>query len=120
MVRQTPSSTRTDTLLPYTTLFRSAVFLGAVATARVGLVGHHDLVNQRFVEVATENGVGRAERSGLTLVVQELEIHDAYAPFLAGALMAGRTTTSPPAWPGTAPLTSNRPRSASTRTTSRF
>src|SRR5690606_14848971 len=97
-----------------------AVFLGAVATACVGLVGHDDLVNQRFVEVATEDGVRRAESSGLTLVVQELEIHVAYAPFLAGALMAGRTTTSPPAWPGTAPLTNSRPRSASTRTMSRF
>src|SRR5690606_15788611 len=93
----------------------ASVILGAVATACVSLSGNDDLVNQRFVEVATENGVRRAESSGLTLVVQELEIHVAYAPFLAGALMAGRTTTAPPAWPGTAPLNNSRPRSASTR-----
>src|SRR3546814_20779842 len=28
MIRRPPSSTRTDTLFPYTTLFRSALFLG--------------------------------------------------------------------------------------------
>ncbi|CFP64115.1 Uncharacterised protein [Bordetella pertussis] len=40
-------------------------------------------MNQRFVEVATEDGVGCAERSGLTLVIQELEIH----------------LLTPPSWP---------------------
>ncbi|CFN67269.1 Uncharacterised protein [Bordetella pertussis] len=60
-----------------------AVLLSAVAAAGIGLEGHHDLVNQRFVEVATEDGVGCAERSGLTLVIQELEIH----------------LLTPPSWP---------------------
>jgi len=36
------------------------------------------------------------------------------------ALLAGRTITAPPAAPGTAPRTANRPRATSTLTTSRF
>src|SRR3546814_4044628 len=33
MIRRPPRSTRTDTLFPYTTLFRSAVLLEAIAAA---------------------------------------------------------------------------------------
>src|SRR3546814_16303079 len=42
MVRRTPSSTRSDTLFPYTTLFRSArvqVAVGDMVRGRVGVVG---------------------------------------------------------------------------------
>src|SRR5690606_10150461 len=53
-----------------------AIFLRTVAAARVGLEGHHDLVYQRFVEVAAEHSVGSGDGGrGLTLVVQELEFH---------------------------------------------
>src|SRR3546814_10556206 len=34
MIRRPPRSTRTDTLFPYTTLFRSLVLLGSVAIKR--------------------------------------------------------------------------------------
>src|SRR3546814_7330395 len=47
MIRRPPRSTRTDTLFPYTTLFRSQLFLGrysgvgpAVAAARAGYPDH--------------------------------------------------------------------------------
>src|SRR5690606_978655 len=54
-----------------------ATLLGTVAAAGIGLESNNDLVHKRFVEVATENGVGCGYRSGrLTLVIQELEFHD--------------------------------------------
>src|SRR3546814_7860868 len=39
MLRQPPSSTRTDPLFPYTTLFRSTVALPTVMTASLGTAG---------------------------------------------------------------------------------
>src|SRR3546814_18858932 len=36
MIRRPPRSTRTDTLVPYTTLFRSAQDIGAVVVDRIG------------------------------------------------------------------------------------
>src|SRR5690606_7210084 len=98
----------------------AAVLLGAVAHAGVGLVGHDDLVHQRFVEVAAEDLVGSSNGGrGLTLIVQELEFHGS-CPFLGVALTAGRTTTSASLWPGTGPFAGGSPRSASARTLSRF
>src|SRR5207237_6321901 len=54
-----------------------------------------------------------------TIGIDEFEIHD-QAPFCKGVLTDGLTTTWPPSAPGTAPLTSNSPRAASTRTTFSF
>src|SRR5690606_10291475 len=49
-------------------LDRAAILLGAVAATGIGLVGHDDLVYQRFVELATEDGIGRCDGgSGLSL-----------------------------------------------------
>src|SRR5690606_12332443 len=71
-----------------------AIFLGAITGTCVCLIGNHDLVNQRFVEITTEDCVRCADGCvRLTLIVQELKIHY-LAPF-ADILMAGRTTTSP-------------------------
>src|SRR5690606_30702215 len=51
-----------------------AVLLGTVATTGIGLESDDNLVYQRFVELATEHGVGCGNGgSGLTLVIQELE-----------------------------------------------
>src|SRR3546814_11916627 len=44
MIRRPPKSTRTDTLFPYTTLFRS----GIGATARRSAVGRHSVVVERL------------------------------------------------------------------------
>src|SRR3546814_2060782 len=38
MIRRPPRSTRTDTLFPYTTLFRSSAILFATATAAMGVI----------------------------------------------------------------------------------
>jgi hypothetical protein len=52
------------------------VFLFTVAAASIGLVSNDDLVDQGFVVVTAENGVGGSYvRGGLTLSVQELEFH---------------------------------------------
>src|SRR5690606_11704465 len=85
--------------------------LGAGATGVAG--GDDDLVDQVLAEIATEHCLGNRQLVGAT---RNGEFHRA-SPY---ALLAGRTITSPPGAPGTAPRTAIRPRSASTRTTSRF
>src|SRR3546814_13903776 len=62
MIRRPPRSTRTDTLFPYTTLFRSAHRLG---TARgedqvVRMVGKRP----RFVPARQQDRIARLEREG--------------------------------------------------------
>src|SRR3546814_8453142 len=49
MIRRPPRSTRTDTLFPYTTLFRSHQSLGRPATLHVGVCDDHRDV--RFLAV---------------------------------------------------------------------
>src|SRR3546814_14137115 len=57
MIRRPPRSTRTDTLFPYTTLFRSdASDLVAVGRHRVGVPGEHDPASP------TELGAGHEVR----------------------------------------------------------
>src|SRR5690606_7435819 len=76
-------------------------------------VGDDDLVDQVLAELASEHRLGNGQR---LFAVIDGKFHRA-AP---QPLLAGRTITSPPGAPGTAPLMAIRPRSASTRTTSRF
>src|SRR3546814_18503914 len=72
MIRRPPRSTRTDTLFPYTTLFRSAEHLLGLGTdrpdravARAGTVlAHRDhgrLVEHDALPADADEGVGRAE-----------------------------------------------------------
>src|SRR5690606_22892791 len=77
--------------------------------------GVHDLMNQVFLVLAAEHVVGDGDR---LLAIESIQFHG-WAPYFA-ALAAGRTITSPPGAPGTAPRIAIRPRSASMRTTSRF
>src|SRR3546814_15489310 len=56
MIRRPPRSTRTDTLFPYTTLFRSASALNSLSEALTGFVAH--LEGQVRIGFAT----GSAER----------------------------------------------------------
>src|SRR5690606_20376065 len=95
--------------------------LGRAGDFRAGLLGlgagtagiavrHDDLVDQVTAELAAEDLVGN--RHGLAAVVDG-QFHR-HAP-----LLVGRTITSPPGAPGTAPRTAIRPRSASTFTISR-
>src|SRR3546814_2582442 len=41
MIRRPPRSTRTDTLFPYTTLFRSSAAVKGTATSAYRFAGHH-------------------------------------------------------------------------------
>src|SRR3546814_20811040 len=50
MIRLPPRSTRTDTLLPYTTLFRSVVFICT------GICQHRDTMNQTYDKVVPRTG----------------------------------------------------------------
>src|SRR3546814_4876867 len=58
MIRRPPRSTRTDTLFPYTTLFRSAAILKGVPTGRrkhsKGLAAHdmRRLINHKLIDQA--------------------------------------------------------------------
>src|SRR3546814_11091660 len=72
MIRRPPRSTRTDTLFPYTTLFRAAEHLLGLGTdrrdravARAGTVlAHRDhgrLVEHDALPADEDEGVGRAE-----------------------------------------------------------
>src|SRR5690606_37669428 len=81
-------------------------------------LGHHDLVDQRDVRLDVEH-LGR-KLGGAGLLARGVEHvdglrHGSHAPFAAV-----RTSTTPPLGPGTAPLTSTRPLSASTACTVRF
>src|SRR5476649_371067 len=90
--------------------------------AAVGVVRHHDLVDQGLVVRAPEERFGSIDGlQRLALVVDDLEFHH-LAPFVAGlgalAFTLGRTITEPFLAPGTEPLIMRRERSASTRATS--
>src|SRR5690606_15758728 len=78
-------------------------------------IGHDDLMNERLVERRRERRVGELYRFAITV---QIDLH--FPSRGLPALTAGRTSTRPEIEPGTAPLTSSRLRSASTRTTSRF
>src|SRR3546814_20262581 len=54
MIRRPPKSTRTDTLFPFTTLFRSPAFLIAVLISSIGLVVLKlpvDTIGSRFPDI---------------------------------------------------------------------
>src|SRR3546814_16189466 len=61
MIRRPPRSTRTDTLFPYTTLFRS-FHPGSARTAGCG----HDPGSERSAHVAQAGWAGSSARAGLT------------------------------------------------------
>src|SRR3546814_12930537 len=75
MIRRPPRSTRTDTLFPYTTLFRSRLEpavsgLGAVHSPSTGIVDSHGLMLALL---------GDAENAGAMLIPN--------SPVLGGAIM---------------------------------
>src|SRR3546814_10274665 len=65
MIRRPPRSTRTDTLFPYTTLFRSIVFVGDVA--EIGDGDDDELMAGRLLERG-EFGIERRFLIGRNLV----------------------------------------------------
>src|SRR3546814_18779879 len=89
MIRRPPRSTRTDTLFPYTTLFRSA----AIADGRVGR-RHHDLAL-----VAEEPERAFAGLQNVGLLRRELEGNEARTLAVVGGRRdeAGAGPTGQPA-----------------------
>src|SRR3546814_15139532 len=84
MIRRPPRSTRTDTLFPYTTLFRSqfnsgtnggataAPELESVVASICAASGHSHAVNGRFKGGWTARHYGRPER-GINAIQMELD-----------------------------------------------
>src|SRR3546814_10042606 len=63
MIRRPPRSTRTDTLFPYTTLFRSQSY-----DSRSGPIFHFDLYRLERPEDAWELGIEEAFAEGISLI----------------------------------------------------
>src|SRR3546814_5871772 len=70
MIRRPPRSTRTDTLFPYTTLFRSNAFVGLVDNAKIGGLRLRIRVGTVGLRV---NEVQRAVQIFFTHPLQEVE-----------------------------------------------
>src|SRR3546814_3420226 len=82
MIRRPPRSTRTDTLFPYTTLFRSAIIEGF----RGGSTPQEEL---RYLYALSE--VRDAEQMARVLELSMTpEVRTQNAPFLIGACVANR------------------------------
>src|SRR3546814_15469151 len=60
MIRRTPRSTRTDTLCPYTTLFRSVEAAGQVAAARACLIGREAIAAEAVRPIWCQHRMRRA------------------------------------------------------------
>src|SRR3546814_9387773 len=92
MIRRPPRSTRTDTLFPYTTLFRSIAYLcdGANRYFRRTIAPQHVLWSYAGVRPLVDDGSGRPEAAtrGYRL---ELDAPDGEAPLLS--LFGGKITT---------------------------
>src|SRR3546814_11418948 len=83
MLRRPPRSTRTDTLVPYTTLFRSVEFDDDIARTHTGISGRTALL-----DIADHGALGVLQADGLGYVVGDgTDLHtDATACDLAVSL----------------------------------
>src|SRR3546814_7612280 len=77
MIRRPPRSTRTDTLFPYTTLFRSRHRILGINTSEAGQIMYVDTPGlHRGAKRAMNRSLNRAARSAISdvdLVVQVIE-----------------------------------------------
>src|SRR3546814_14484976 len=81
MIRRPPRSTRTDTLFPYTTLFRSAILDRASASlparSRTGLIGRNGAGKSTLMKAmigqieADEGGIEMPRRTRLGYIAQD-------------------------------------------------
>src|SRR3546814_20385947 len=65
MIRRPPRSTRTDTLFPYTTLFRSEATRPWAEPGNGGIVCHCELVTRREIEAALAGPLPARSLAGL-------------------------------------------------------
>src|SRR3546814_1883910 len=92
MIRRPPRSTRTDTLFPYTTLFRSVVELAAQVVvghgAAGGIAGDRHALDHRVRVVTQDVAILGGPRLGLVGVAEDVLLHAAVlgheAPLQAG------------------------------------
>src|SRR3546814_11591790 len=73
MIRQPPRSTRTDTLFPYTTLFRSEELPGGNSSEAVLVVEDDEAVREHSVEILSELGYRVFEASDGPAALEILE-----------------------------------------------
>src|SRR3546814_3369859 len=84
MLRRPPRSTRTDTLFPYTTLFRSHRS-GSLSTARLaGESGREVFALPGSIHNPKARGCHRLLRDGAALVESAQEVVEALGPLAAG------------------------------------
>src|SRR3546814_5253081 len=72
MIRRPPRSTRTDTLLPYTTLFRSVQQVIAADRQRVAVARHHPDVERRVGQLHAGRESRRAAVDGVKAVGRQV------------------------------------------------
>src|SRR3546814_11535886 len=84
MIRRPPRSTRTDTLFPYTTRFRSAHMGEAVPVRRILVVDQHRVVAGDVGELRMELAEGQVE-GDLALADHRLELRRLAARIELGA-----------------------------------
>src|SRR3546814_15100567 len=72
MIRRPPRSTRTDTLFPYTTLFRSDAFVVVVRTRDVTEAALPTLIN-KLQKCIPGGGIGVVDRKGLLPLIENDE-----------------------------------------------
>jgi hypothetical protein len=54
----------------------ATIFLFAIAATGIRLIGNDDLVHQRLIEVATEDGIGRVDFGRrLTQIIEQVQFH---------------------------------------------
>src|SRR3546814_1940336 len=96
MIRRPPRSTRTDTLFPYATLFRSMLFPGQGSQAVGMLSSHHDALI-----AATFDEASQALGWDLAALVREgpVEALNQTARTQPALLAAGIAVWRPSAWP---------------------
>src|SRR3546814_15576175 len=89
MIRRPPRSTRTDTLLPYTTLFRSLLD-GAIVIPDARRIDDHRRAQLAAVETAGLVDADALQAEFLDARLQIIAQADAALVLAAAALMAGR------------------------------
>src|SRR3546814_13596615 len=78
MIRRPPRSTRTDTLFPYTTLFRSDAFVVVVRTRDVTEAALPTLIN-KLQQCIPGGGIGVVDRKGLLPLLENDENYGLHA-----------------------------------------
>src|SRR3546814_7758049 len=91
MIRRPPRSTRTDTLFPYTTLFRSVLDVGILARDHGERLGMHREHRAQLLERALREGLRRSAVVSVVLPVRLRHAEVEVAVADAVDVVAGRS-----------------------------